>query len=118
MPVYGWHSTIGPTSPSAAGRSTRSCAGYPVRIEVGPRDLKSGAVTLVRRIDGSKTAMPVGEATKAVLAALDSDQKGLFDEAVARKAARTADVSSLDDAIGAAEQRLRPGAVGQGRSGG
>src|SRR5262249_33536706 len=28
--------------------------GYPIRVEVGPRDLAEGRVTLVRRLDGSK----------------------------------------------------------------
>src|SRR5436309_145635 len=42
--------------------------GYPVRIEVGPRDLASGNVVLVRRFDGTKTSVPVAEVVGAVLA--------------------------------------------------
>jgi prolyl-tRNA synthetase len=76
--------------------------GYPVRVEVGPRDLAAGNVVLVRRFDGTKTAVPVGELVGAVLAALEADQKALYDEALARRLDRTVDVSTVDDAIAAA----------------
>jgi prolyl-tRNA synthetase len=73
--------------------------GYPVRVEVGPRDLASGTVTLVRRTDGSKTPTPVGDVVSAVLAALDADQQALYDEALAMRLDRTVDVSTVEDAI-------------------
>jgi prolyl-tRNA synthetase len=76
--------------------------GYPIRIDVGPRDLATGNVTVVRRVDGSKTATPVGDTVTAVLAALDADQQALFDEAQARTRERTQDVTTLADAIEAA----------------
>ncbi len=76
--------------------------GIPVRIEVGPRDLAAGNVTLVRRADGSKTPVALGEAVGAVTAALEADQKALYEEALATREARTADVSTLDEAIAAA----------------
>ncbi|WP_020523389.1 proline--tRNA ligase [Catelliglobosispora koreensis] len=76
--------------------------GIPVRIEVGPRDLAAGTVTLVRRTDGSKTPVALGEAVGAVTAALEADQKALYEEALATREARTADVSTLDEAIAAA----------------
>jgi prolyl-tRNA synthetase len=76
--------------------------GYPVRIEVGPRDLAAGNVVVVRRIAGSKTPTPVADAVSAVSAALDADQQALYDEALARRESHTADVSSVDSAIEAA----------------
>jgi len=76
--------------------------GIPIRLELGPRDLEAGNVTLVRRVDGSKTSISLGLATTAVLAALETDQKALYDEAQARREARTRDVSTLDEAIEAA----------------
>ncbi|GAB4047694.1 proline--tRNA ligase [Catellatospora paridis] len=76
--------------------------GYPIRIEVGPRDLAEGRVVLVRRIDGSKTPMQLGEAVGAVTAALEADQKALYDEALARREANTVEVSTLDEALEAA----------------
>ncbi|HEX6498933.1 MAG TPA: proline--tRNA ligase [Micromonosporaceae bacterium] len=78
--------------------------GYPVRVEVGPRDLAAGNVVLVRRVDGSKTPVPVADLVGAVLAALDEDQQRLYDEALARREERTVDVSSVDEAIEASAQ--------------
>jgi prolyl-tRNA synthetase len=76
--------------------------GYPVRIEVGPRDLASGNVVIVRRVDGSKTPTPVADVVSAVSAALDADQQALYDEALARRESATSDVNTLDEAIEAA----------------
>ncbi len=75
--------------------------GYPVRVELGPRDLAAGNVVLVRRTDGSKTPTPIGETVSAVLAALEADQKALYDEALAMRLDRTVDVSTVEDAIAA-----------------
>jgi prolyl-tRNA synthetase len=89
--------------------------GYPVRVEVGPRDLAAGNAVLVRRRDGSKTPTPVPSVVSAVLAALEEDQQGLYDEALAMRESRTAEVSSLDEAIEAASTgwaRLPWAAVG------
>jgi prolyl-tRNA synthetase len=75
--------------------------GYPVRVEVGPRDLASGNVVVVRRVTGAKTPTTVDDAVKAVLAALESDQQALYDEALRRREAATVEVSTVDDAIAA-----------------
>jgi prolyl-tRNA synthetase len=76
--------------------------GYPVRLEVGPRDLAAGNVVLVRRLDGSKRPVPIGEAVAAVQATLDADQKALYEEALALRESRTVSVGTLDEAIEAA----------------
>ena len=76
--------------------------GYPVRLEVGPRDLAAGNVVLVRRYDGSKTPTPLDGALAVVQAALEADQKALLDEASRRTEERTADVKTLAAAIEAA----------------
>ncbi|WP_213454570.1 proline--tRNA ligase [Rhizomonospora bruguierae] len=76
--------------------------GYPVRIEVGPRDLAAGTVTVVRRVDGGKTPTAVPDVVGAVTAALAADQQALHDEALARREANTVDVTNLNDAIEAA----------------
>jgi prolyl-tRNA synthetase len=75
--------------------------GFPIRIEVGPRDLAAGDVVLVRRFDGSKTPTPLTGAVPQVIAALEADQKALYDEALARRESHTYDVTSLDDALAA-----------------
>jgi prolyl-tRNA synthetase len=90
--------------------------GYPVRVEVGPRDLAAGNAVLVRRRDGSKTPTPVPSVVGAVLSTLAADQQGLYDEALAMRESRTAEVSTLDEAIEAAGTgwaRLPWAAVGE-----
>jgi prolyl-tRNA synthetase len=76
--------------------------GYPVRLEVGPRDLAAGNAVLVRRRDGSKTPVSLGSVVSEVLSALQADQQALYDEALAQRQARTSDVLTLDNAIEAA----------------
>nr|MDT0661502.1 proline--tRNA ligase [Micromonospora sp. DSM 115978] len=76
--------------------------GYPVRVEVGPRDLAAGNAVLVRRAGGSKTPVPVPDVVAAVLAALEADQQALYDEALALRESRTVSVDTLGEAIEAA----------------
>ncbi|MDG4829544.1 proline--tRNA ligase [Solwaraspora sp. WMMD1047] len=76
--------------------------GYPVRVEVGPRDLAAGNAVLVRRTGGSKTPVPVPDVVAAVLAALEADQQALYDEALALRESRTVGVETLAEAIEAA----------------
>ncbi len=77
--------------------------GVPIRIEVGPRDLATGNVTLARRVDGSKTPVALTDVVGAVTAALEADQKRLYDAALAFREERTVDVKTLGDAIEAAQ---------------
>src|SRR5581483_4627992 len=76
--------------------------GVPVRLEVGPRDLAEGNVTLVRRDTGEKRPVPADTASKQVTELLAAVQQGLLDEAAALRQARTADVATLDEAREAA----------------
>jgi prolyl-tRNA synthetase len=77
--------------------------GVPIRIEIGPRDLAEGNVTLARRIDGTKAPTPLTGVAAAVLAALGADQTTLYAEALARREAATVDVSTVADAAEAAK---------------
>jgi prolyl-tRNA synthetase len=79
--------------------------GIPVRVEVGPRDIAAGNVTLVRRIGGTKTPVALADVVGAVTSALEADQKALYDEALARREANTIDVSTLDEALEVAGSR-------------
>ncbi|WJK35014.1 proline--tRNA ligase [Solwaraspora sp. WMMA2065] len=76
--------------------------GYPVRVEVGPRDLAAGNAVLVRRTDGSKTPVPVADVVGAVRNALDADQQRLYDQALTLRQTRTIEVGTLADAVAAA----------------
>ncbi len=96
------------TEISFGRRSTEwELKGVPVRVEVGPRDLAQGVVTVVRRdLPGAdparKSVTGVVEMAQAVADALEAAQWSLHDQAVARVTERLADVSSLPDAIEAA----------------
>jgi prolyl-tRNA synthetase len=76
--------------------------GYPVRVEVGPRDLAAGNAVVVRRTDGSKAPTPVADVVGAVLAALEADQQALHDQALACRQSRTTEVATLAEALEAA----------------
>jgi len=60
--------------------------GVPVRIEIGPRDLQSGSVTLARRDkakgeEGSRLAVPFGELPRVLRELLESIQSSLYEQA-------------------------------------
>ncbi len=57
--------------------------GIPLRIEIGPRDIKNKEVTLVRRDTVEKTVTPQKSIVKDVGILLDKIQKNLFDRAFA-----------------------------------
>ena len=89
--------------------------GVPIRLELGPRDLANGEVTMARRISGDKAPVELAGIAETVSDALAAEQDSLLAEATDRRAARTADVGSLDDARAAAETgwaRLPWNAVG------
>jgi prolyl-tRNA synthetase len=89
--------------------------GYPVRVEVGPRDLAAGNAVLVRRTDGAKTPVPLDEVVARVTAALAADQRALYEQALANRRERTAEVSTMAEALEAATSgwaRLPWAAVG------
>ena len=73
--------------------------GVPVRVEIGPRDLAEGVVTLVRRDRRTKETVPAAGIAAAVTGLLEEIQAGLLAEATADRDARTADVATLDQAI-------------------
>jgi prolyl-tRNA synthetase len=76
--------------------------GVPVRIEVGPRDLRSGTSVLVRRIPGSKETVPVEALPGLVPGTLEDDQALLLAQSRERREARTAEVTTIAQAAEAA----------------
>ncbi|MBV9447530.1 MAG: proline--tRNA ligase [Streptosporangiaceae bacterium] len=79
-------------------------AGVPVRVELGPRDLAEGNVTMVRRDTGEKFTLPVGDVTARCAKLLEEIQHNLHHQALTRRDDRTHDVTTLEDAREAAEQ--------------
>ncbi|HSZ37236.1 MAG TPA: proline--tRNA ligase, partial [Acidimicrobiales bacterium] len=73
--------------------------GVPVRVEVGPRDLAEGNVTVVVRHTREKRTVAAGGVAGEVAAALASADRDLLAEATAFREARTADAATLEEAI-------------------
>jgi prolyl-tRNA synthetase len=91
------------TSTSFGRRATDwEIKGVPVRVEVGPRDLESGSVTVVRRDTNEKTAVTLAEVTTQVPLVLGQVQAGVYEEALDWRDSRTVDVDTLDEAREAA----------------
>ncbi|MGB8196388.1 MAG: proline--tRNA ligase [Acidimicrobiales bacterium] len=77
--------------------------GVPLRIEVGPRDLKEGLVTIARRDDATKRAVAVDAVAATAPSLLEEIQVAMFGGAKQRLADATRDVDGIPDAIEAAE---------------
>ncbi len=77
--------------------------GVPLRIEVGPRDLSSGQVTMVRRDSGEKSLVVLDAVGETVLVVLESIQATLFEAARDRRDENTHDVANVDEALEAAQ---------------
>jgi prolyl-tRNA synthetase len=76
--------------------------GVPVRVEIGPRDLAEGNVTVVTRHTRSKATVAVGAAAAEVGSVLAGVGDALRDEALAFRRSRTVEVSSVAEAVEAA----------------
>ena len=76
--------------------------GIPVRVEIGPRDLAEGSVTVARRIAGGKTSVPLGAVGEVVAAALDEDHEALYAAALAHRDEHTTTVATIEEAAEAA----------------
>ncbi len=74
--------------------------GVPVRVEVGPRELATGSVTVVRRDTGDKVPVPLAGVREQVERLLDQVQADMLAGATARRDEHIADV---DDIVGAVE---------------
>jgi prolyl-tRNA synthetase len=72
--------------------------GIPVRIEVGPRDLANGEVTVVRRDTGEKSQAAIAGLGATLPALLDQMQAAVLEGATRRLAERSADVVTIDEA--------------------
>jgi len=76
--------------------------GAPLRVELGPRDLADGQVTLARRDAGEKTATPLAGLAAVVPGLLATVQADLLAAATRRRDDRTHDVATLAEAAEAA----------------
>jgi prolyl-tRNA synthetase len=76
--------------------------GVPVRVEVGPRDLRAGQVTIARRDKADKSTTPLAALVATVPPLLAEMQAELFERARTRLQEHTVDTASLDEALTAA----------------
>jgi prolyl-tRNA synthetase len=78
--------------------------GVPVRLEIGPRDLAAGTVSLVRRDGAGRTAVALDVAAVAARDTLAETQDALLVQARSELEQRTAEVQTVEQAIDAAEE--------------
>ncbi|MCX7973622.1 MAG: proline--tRNA ligase [Candidatus Aminicenantes bacterium] len=71
--------------------------GVPLRVEVGPRDIKENQVILVRRDNGEKLATSQDNLVERIIDCLEAIQKNLFTLALNFQKENTHDVDSYED---------------------
>lgn len=71
--------------------------GYPIRIEIGKRDLENGVVTIVRRDTLEKVEVPVDEAVMKVNELLINIQNDMYNKALKRRDEMTYEASTYEE---------------------
>ncbi|MGH9137078.1 MAG: proline--tRNA ligase [Acidimicrobiales bacterium] len=77
--------------------------GVPVRLEVGPRDVAEGQVTLVRRDTREKQPVAMADAVSTVANLLPTQQAEILEAARRRRDERIADATTIEEAAEAAQ---------------
>ncbi len=97
----GWRVRIDDRTDTSFGRRSVGweLKGVPVRVEVGPRDLAEGNVTVVVRHTREKRNVALGRVAAEVSAVLAQVGPDLLAEARALRDERTVEVDSLDAAV-------------------
>lgn len=73
--------------------------GVPIRIELGPKDIKNNSAILVRRDVGEKQTVPIDSLAETVPTLLSTIQESLFTRSKERLAMRTKIVNSWKDFV-------------------
>ncbi|MDX1449507.1 MAG: proline--tRNA ligase [Acidimicrobiia bacterium] len=76
--------------------------GVPVRVEVGPRELEEGEVSVVRRDIGEKQRVGVADAAAAVDRLMDRIQQDMLTDATEFRDSNTAEAATIDEVLDAA----------------
>ena len=79
--------------------------GIPLRIELGPRDVKSGSCVIVRRDSGEKKIVKLSDAQKTVEKLLEEIQENLFSTAKSFLEKNTVEANSWKELEKAIEER-------------
>jgi len=78
--------------------------GVPVRLEIGPRDLENGVVTVFRRDTLEKFTLPLEGLAEKLGSLLEDIQHTLYEQAKAFRDERTVSVTNMDE-LGAAVEK-------------
>ena len=71
--------------------------GVPIRLEIGPRDLEKGQCVLARRDNGEKISVSLDTVEQSVTDLLADIQQNLYDQALARREAKTSRAASMEE---------------------
>lgn len=79
--------------------------GVPVRVEIGPRDVASSQVVLVRRTGLTKDAVSTDAAPEAIATALNEIQQEMYSRAKVYLDSHTTAAATLDEAVERLQER-------------
>ena len=71
--------------------------GYPIRVEIGPKDLEKNQCVLVRRDTREKVFVSLDELETAIPAQLEALRKDLYERALANREKRTWAATTMDE---------------------
>lgn len=71
--------------------------GYPVRIEIGPRDIEKNQVVIARRDNGEKEFVSLDDIETRLPELLEEIQENLFNQAYEHRATKTSIVKNMDE---------------------
>jgi prolyl-tRNA synthetase len=80
--------------------------GVPIRIDIGPRDLKDGNATLVRRDEQGSRALGIDQIAAEVPQILDEIQRGMLAEAIRFREHAVLDAETIEEAAEAGQQSV------------
>lgn len=71
--------------------------GVPIRVEVGPKEVEAGQVTVAKRHDGSKTTIAAAEFVDDIQGSLDTIQAEMFAQSKEMSEANTREAKTYDE---------------------
>ncbi|MBO4872770.1 MAG: proline--tRNA ligase, partial [Lachnospiraceae bacterium] len=77
--------------------SEQEMRGIPLRVEIGPKDIEAGVAVIVRRDNREKQIVKLEELAEAVKAALEAEQKDLYEKAKAHLEAHIYEAKTYDE---------------------
>ena len=78
--------------------------GIPLRVEIGPRDIEKGVVTIAKRNDGTKEVVSNDEVVERIKALFDIIHKEMYDKALRYLLDHVTEVHSMDELNAALEK--------------